>query len=279
MKLNRAALAALLIALAGCGGGGTVAGDIGVDGTATTLPPPDTGSSVIVDHRQAFATATLIPDAWMAQARALRIMFGHQSVGRNILDGLAALQNHRPSRCAVTILTYPDENPGGCVSQFSVGTNGDPPGKILDFQTKVDSGAMPAAQVALFKFCFVDFTDTTNVPALLNGYESTMSALEARHPTVRFVYCTVPIETAFLATREQLNEQLRTYCSSNNKALFDIASIESYDPSDNPIGGAQPTLYAGYAQGDGAHLNTAGSIRVARAWWWLMARLAGWDET
>ena len=30
---------------------------------------------------------------------------------------------------------------------------------------------------------------------------------------------------------------------------------------------------------DGGHLNGAGSVRVASALWWLMARIGGWNPT
>jgi len=277
--LRQSVLAAIALAGMCCGGGTTSASDSLFDGTGTTVPATDPNQAVIIDHRQAYANAALIPDSALSEARSLEVLFGHQSVGQNILDGLAALENHSPSRYKLNLQAYPTFKAGGCISQFPVGSNGNPSSKISDFQSKVNSGSAQGVQVALFKFCFVDFTDSTDVSSLLQSYQTTMSALESGHPSVKFVYCTVPITTTYMATRAQFNAQLRSYCEANGKALFDIASIEAYDPSDKPVGGSQPTLYAGYAQGDGAHLNSTGSIRLARAWWWLMARLAGWNET
>jgi hypothetical protein len=35
-------------------------------------------------------------------------------------------------------------------------------------------------------------------------------------------------------------------------------------------------MYSGYSD-DGGHLNETGQLRAAKAMWWLMARLAGWN--
>jgi lysophospholipase L1-like esterase len=140
----------------------------------------------------------------------------------------------------------------------------------------VDGGTMPSANVAFFKFCYVDFDDSTNATAVFNAYKTAMETLEAAHPGIKFVWWTAPIQTDYLASRHEFNELVRDYCEANNKILFDIASIESHKPDDSETNASQPTLYSGYTS-DGGHLNDAGALRVARAWQWLMARIAGWD--
>jgi hypothetical protein len=74
----------------------------------------------------------------------------------------------------------------------------------------------------------------------------------------------------------EFNDYVRAYVAANGGILFDIADVESHDPSGNPISaGGYEAMYNGYST-DGAHLNTTGRQRVARAMWWLLARTAGW---
>lgn len=268
-----AALAACLVA--GCGGGsgggGTPSGD---------LPPADPGRSIIVDNLEAQANQELLPSTRLAQAHLQKVVFGHQSVGGNILEGLSALASASPSRYAVDVVDAPEALPNGGIAQFAVGENGDPAGKIADYNTKMRTwlGGGSTYTASMMKLCFVDFDDSTDSAALFATYRDTMAQLEADFPAHRFIYTTAPLTTDYSATRAQYNELVRSYCAANDKALFDIAAIESHDPSGNAVGEAQPRMYAAYSS-DGGHLNSTGAKRVARAYWWLMARVAGWDGT
>jgi hypothetical protein len=94
---------------------------------------------------------------------------------------------------------------------------------------------------------------------------------------------------------------MREYVRANNKYLLDVADIESHDPWGNPCfdnrdgvaysaGGASenypndgvnlPALCQHYTrEADGGHLGNpdVGKIRLAKAFWILMARVAGWN--
>ena len=55
--------------------------------------------------------------------------------------------------------------------------------------------------------------------------------LEAEYPGVKFVYMTGHLDgTGPTGNLNQRNQQIRDYCSANNKILYDFADIESYDP-------------------------------------------------
>src|SRR5512142_2807266 len=130
MRTLLAFCALFSIVVAGCGGGGTsITIDTSYDGLGTTLPSTD--AAIVIDHRHAYAAAALIPKIWLDQGRTQKAVFGHQSVGTNILEGLESLEGHS-GRYNVNVTTYPTSNASGCVAQFSVGTNGDPQGKIDD---------------------------------------------------------------------------------------------------------------------------------------------------
>ena len=77
------------------------------------------------------------------------------------------------------------------------------------------------------------------------------------------------------AEKAAFNQAVRDYCAANDCVLFDIADIESHDPSGNSEmdGEGNEACWSGYVT-DGAHLNETGRQRVASALWWLFAQLA-----
>jgi hypothetical protein len=127
------------------------------------------------------------------------------------------------------------------------------------------------------------------------------AAAEAEHPGTIFIYWTTSLARgAGTEESRSFNDQMRQYAASHGLPLFDVADILSHDPSGNPCydnrdgvpynrsgggenypddGAALPAICQHYTtEIDGGHLGSvsAGRIRVAKAFWVLMARLAGW---
>jgi hypothetical protein len=128
------------------------------------------------------------------------------------------------------------------------------------------------------------------------------AAAEAEHPGTIFIYWTTSLARG-VGTEEarSFNDQMRQYTASHELPLFDVADILSHDPSGNPCydnrdgvpynpngggenypddGAAFPAICQHYTtEVDGGHLGSvsAGRIRVAKAFWVLMALLAGWS--
>jgi uncharacterized protein YjdB len=80
------------------------------------------------------------------------------------------------------------------------------------------------------------------------------------------------------------HEAIRNYVKADpTRILFDYADILCYDDDGTPT----TTTWNGYTYpsitmtnlGDGSigHIGTAGAVRLAKAQWWLLARIAGWD--
>lgn len=235
------------------------------------------------------------------------IFFGHQSVGDNIVDGLRDLSvlervplEIRKTETALGLAR-------GTWGHGHISYNGAPEIKLESFLKTFDesaadptgilAGGTNAAEpdIALMKFCYVDFHSTTDVQALFADYQATMEAIRSEHPNTTLVHVTVPLTArqSFFKTmakrlmgrpssedmnevRERFNELLRgTY--EGREPVFDLAAIESIDEDGRRllVGGDRsiPMLVPAYTD-DGEHLNPEGRVRVARELVALLASVA-----
>jgi hypothetical protein len=137
-------------------------------------------------------------------------------------------------------------------------------------------------------------------PSLTDVYD--FEAFEARNPDTKTIYWTTSLSRGIgTLVSENFNNQMRQYALGNGKILFDVADILSHDPDGLPCydnrdgvlydngnssenypddGVDIPAICQYYTtEVDGGHLGSvsAGKIRVAKAFWVLMAQIAGWD--
>ena len=125
----------------------------------------------------------------------------------------------------------------------------------------------------------------------VEDYLSSMEILEAMYPDVTFIYmtdtCDSTGDTGY--NRWLRNEQIRQYSIDNDKVLFDFADLEAWSAD-----GTEQNTYYHAASGqniphwhddwsngesnDFGHINDAATTMKAKAMWWLMARLAGWES-
>jgi hypothetical protein len=218
---------------------------------------PEAGAQAIVADHTATALAS-IPDGALPPAANLRLLVRHASVGGNINSGLDALRSQNAKYDRSRWIFQSRGNPG--------------------WRAKVDDLVAQAASYAssydvlTMKLCYIDSD------ASFTYYRDKMLQLEAGYPTKRFVWWTMPVETSSNAARQGFNDQVRAYALANGKVLFDIADVETH----NAAGQKRTDVYGREVMwpewtSDGGHLSSAGAQRVASAWWWLMARLGGWD--
>lgn len=214
-----------------------------------------------------------------------RIFFGHQSVGGNIVDGMAAVLKARPLVALSFKKTERPEDFGTPVfAHAMVGRNRDPYSKIKAFREILEGGVGQAADIAFLKLCFIDIDRKTDLEALFRAYEEMVAGLKARFPDLKIVTLTVPLMSRPMGIRARLsallgragwyredniqrnryNEMLR---AKFGDSLYDLARTESTFLDGRRAlfskdGKDYEWLAAPYTD-DGGHLNALGSRVVA----------------
>lgn len=229
----------------------------------------------------------------LAKVAELRVFFGHRSVGKNILDAVPAAYTAAglPVPAIVDIgeaSALPGEGP--MIADTRIGENGDPLGKLGNFDARLRAGLADQLDVAVLKFCYEDVTDETDVPALFERYRVTLAALEAQYPEVTFVHMTSPLRTEPTdlkwrvkelirrpndnAARERYNALMRA--EYGDALLLDLALIEATAPDGSlttvPHAGRQHLALAPANAKDPGHLNATGSLAVATRLLGLLGR-------
>jgi hypothetical protein len=210
-----------------------------------------------------------------------QVFFGHQSVGSNLLEGLAEIET-QPGEASLRIVSNEDEPQLAeySIKHARIGRNGQPRLKVDDFVAMVDGMAGSLPQVAMMKFCYVDFGRETDIDSLLAYYGEAVEDLKERHSDVTLVHVTVPLTSPGnpikrlinrligresdndLANikRQQFNAKLLRLAGTD--PVFDLATVESTRPNGSRVtfkskGQEYYALNPEYTD-DGAHLNTSG---------------------
>lgn len=256
----------------------------GIGATMMTLLTLATAAFSSAAFAAAGADATL--RAELERIAQRRILFGHQSVGENLLDGI----RHLSVMAGVPLRVVETATANGVApatfGHTRVSRNGDPFLKLESFENAF--GQHPSGiDIALVKFCYVDVKGDTDANALFTRYRSSIDRLRANNPGTVFVHVTVPLtrvsdglkvrakrlfgrapeEAMENLRREEYNAQLRrTY--GGREPVFDLARIESTTP-DGAVatvkwnGSVAPVMVPAYTD-DGGHLNSIGRLRAAR---------------
>jgi len=229
-----------------------------------------------------------VSDAAWQRLSQKKICFGHQSVGDNILDGVRDIMQKNPKiKLDIIKIDTPANLKNGVFAHYKVGKNQNPQSKIDDFKRFMDEGIGNSADIAFFKFCFIDFNPKTNVQEVFKSYKDTVSRLKTKYPDTKIVHFTVPLSIkqtgpkAWIKKvlgkpvsgiydnikRHQYNELLKKEYGGQD-ALFDIAKIESTRPDGTrktfeKDGVTYYSLTPAYTD-DGAHLNKNGRGKVAQ---------------
>jgi uncharacterized repeat protein (TIGR01451 family) len=251
--------------------------------------------AIVIDHNTTDLDA--IPEYWIQRAKAeLRVAYGHTSHGSQPITGMAVLQADpstaglydfvRSGEVVPGVLSIADSTPSGDLGNPDRVTWAQRTREYLD-ATGSDRNVM------IWSWCGQVSTASEED---IETYLTLMSELEAEFPLVSFVYMTGHLDgSGEDGNLNRRNNQIRQFCRENGKVLFDFADIESYDPDGFTyvdLGADDGCSYSGgtWAQEwcaenasnplcaacSCAHSQPLNCNLKGRAFWWMMARLAGW---
>jgi hypothetical protein len=268
-------------------------------GILITIPLAIAQTFIVANHVS--SSLSQIPTQWVDSAKTkLHIAYGHTSHGSQLTDGMSGLASWKGSQYA-----WNHGGTGGALDLHDYAMEGDV-GYYPDWEnntrTYLNTPANSNVNVIIWSWC--GQAASQSEASMITNYLAPMTQLELDYPKVKFVYMTGHLDgsgsTGNLNIR---NQQIRNYCQTNNKVLYDFADIESYDPDglvnymelhandncDYDSSGTSAnwavrwqnahTENVDWYSCSAAHSQALNGNRKAYAAWWLWAKLAGWNGT
>jgi len=243
-----------------------------------------------------------VPREYWAKLAEKKVFFGHQSVGYNIIAGITDVINERDYiKLNIIEAREPAAFDQPVFAHSQVGMNTDPFSKIKRFGEIMDAGVGSKADMAFFKFCYVDIMRDSDLQKIFDGYSAALEELKDRYPEKKFLHFTVPIRSVPRGIKRNLKQSVklligrpgflednmmrRSYndllknAYSKTEALFDLALIESVNRSGFRChvskGAEKVCVMAPEYTEDGGHLNSQGRKMVAEQLLIILAEMAG----
>ena len=265
--------------------------------TAPAVPVSTTGAPVAASTTQATAvlqsgaitadhTSTdpaAVPGDWLLAAQETVVWaYGSTSHGTQIWAGAQYLADHDPQLgFAADWRVLPEAN--GLLMAYDDGWSWDPETFADGVRALLDE--VPRATAFMWSWC----GELSDPGTDLDAYLDAMTVLQAEYPGVTFVAMTGHTDGGSPAL-DTANQRIREWAQATGSALFDFADIERFDPGggDHPDAddacpwcsswcASHPEDCAGLDDVDCAHSHPLTCRLKAGAFWWLSARLAGWD--
>ncbi len=223
----------------------------------------------------------------LSSLRRNTILFGHQSIGLNIIDALHdKVKKHDEPLLHISEISDAASVKDPGFYHFRVGKNCDPESKNKGFATFIDNCDQGNIDIAFYKLCYVDIDEHSDINTTFASHRANLDRLKKKHPKTKFVHVTVPLVVVQSGPRAWIkkligrkiggyddNIQRNAYNKLMRNAytglepLFDLAQYESTRPDGSSMQFAMRgenyfSLVPEYAS-DGRHLNKQGSAYIA----------------
>jgi hypothetical protein len=243
--------------------------------------------AIIVNHLN--ADLSKIPSSYISSAKAkYKIAYGHTSHGSQITTGIDVIDG------ISDLYKFNSSGSDGALYYNEGLLSGDLGGDWSTQTRTLLSRSGNDINLVMWSWCGqMSSLSSSDVTDYLNK----MNQLEIDYPNVTFVYMTGHLDgTGESGVLHKNNEQIRKFVRDNNKILFDFADIESYDPAGNYYLNKAANDNNDYTGGNWsqewcaansssslcavnscAHSQALNCNLKGRAFWWLIARLGGWE--
>ena len=245
-----------------------------------SLSTPVFSQAIVIDHT--CTDITQIPDSWLTQVKnTLRVHYAHTSHGSQITTGLERLAD------ANSKYHYSYDYCSVPATANAL--------RLMDGQYITDYCETYITPELYWQYSGIDITryvlnnynfeisewawctqldDSSS--SEVQDYLDAMAQLESEYPGVTFVYMTGNAQSAE-QNRESRNNQIRNYCRANNKVLFDFGDLDCWYNGQQHKDGSLPMEHPHYSGDEAGHTTFESCENKAKAYWWMLARIAGWS--
>ena len=244
---------------------------------------------LVIDHT--CIDLDMIPSEWINSAQNdIRVHYAHTSHGGQITEGLSLIESENATfDYSIGAGALPTDTGALCI------LDGNPPhdyitpdlywqGASARTITQNTINNNPTLTISLWSWCTqVDSYSEVETQEYLDA----MSLLESANPDITFIYMTGNAQSTGDGgyNRWLRNEQIRQYCLDNDKILFDFADLDCWSDGvhstyDFVVGEETleiPVEHPDFNGDEAAHTTYTSCEQKGKAFWWLMAMLAGWN--